>query len=248
MKKIIFLSFIIIFTSCNSPKKESNSIDKPLLFLSKVKWTIVYKNEVMKDSNFFSYDAHNRLKALSMYGINVDSLVYDQSGKVISFRKSDVNGITKSSVSYLLDKIVINSRITTTKPNQSSREYTLTANFKKDKSGRIELEKESCFEYDNEGDVYEKESCLTQRSKPKDTIYANPYNLVGNSVFWEIITSSPQYGNRKKITINSYKILSTTPFNTSAYSIPVNKKYPKKEIVDFGDGKMTVEYEYKKGN
>lgn len=239
---------MIALASCTSPKKESVSNDKPPLLLTKVKWTTVYKNEATKDSNFFSYDNHNRLKTLSMYGIHVDSLVYNQSGQVISFRKSDISGTTKSTVSYLSDKIIINSKVAINKTNQSQREYTLTTNFQKDKTGRIELEKESCFEYDNDGDIYEKQSCMTEKSNPKDTVYANAYNLVGNVVFWQVLMGNAcQYGNQKRITFNSLITYSIEPFNTSNYSIPVNKKYPKKEVVDFGEGKTTVEYEYKKG-
>lgn len=239
---------MIALASCTSPKKESVSNEKPPLLLTKEKWTTVYKNEATKDSNFFSYDNHNRLKTLSMYGIHVDSLVYNQSGQVISFRKSDISGTTKSTVSYLSDKIIIKSKVAINKTNQSQRKYTLTTNFQKDKTGRIELEKESCFEYDNDGDIYEKQSCMTEKSNPKDTVYANAYNLVGNVVFWQVLMgNASQYGNQKRITFNSLITYSIEPFNTSNYSIPVNKKYPKKEVVDFGEGKTTVEYEYKKG-
>lgn len=114
MKKILFLSLILAVVSCISSKKEYKN-ENPRLLLRKVKWTTVYKNEVTKDSNSFSYDDHNRLKTLSMYGIKVDSLVYDQSGQVISFRKLDVSGITKSTVIYQLDRITINSKIETSK-------------------------------------------------------------------------------------------------------------------------------------
>ncbi|WP_286971493.1 hypothetical protein [Flavobacterium sp. UBA4854] len=248
MKKNIFLFLIIVFASCTSPKKESKNNEKPSLLLIKVKWTTTYKNEVIHDSNFFSYDNHNRLKTLSMYGIKVDSLVYDQSGQIISFRKTDVSGTTKSKVSYLFNGITVNSQIAINKTYQSPREYTLTANFKKDKMGRIELEKESCWEYDRDGDIYEKESCLTQRSQPKDTVYANVYSLVGNAVFWQVLMGNAyQYGNKKRLTFNSQTTYSIEPFDVSNYSTPLNKKYPKKEVVDFGEGKTTVEYEYKKG-
>lgn len=217
--------------------------------LSKVKRTIVYKNEVTKDSNFFSYDDHNRLKKLHIDATEVDSLVYDQSGRVISFRESGIYGITKSTVSYLSNRIII-SKIGIEKNNQSQRKYTLTINLQKDKIGRIELEKESCFEYDKDGDIYEKESCMTERRTPKDTVYANVYNLVGNVIFWQVVTGHGyQYGNQKRITFNSIKTHSIEPFDVSDYSTPVNKKYPKKETVDlyYGEGKAIIEYEYKKG-
>jgi len=234
------------------PLKRNLNNEKPPLLLSKVKWTTVYKNEVYrkvtKDSNVFSYDDHNRLKTLSMYGIKVDSLVYDQSGQVISFRKSDVSGITKSTVIYQLDRITINSKIEISKTFQSPREYDLTTSLQKDKTGRIELEKESCFEYDKDGDIYEKESCMTQKSPPKDTVYANVYNLIGNAIFWSVVMDHGyRYGNQKRITFNSLTTHSIEPFDVSNYSAPLNKKYPKKEVVDFGDGKTTIEYEYKKG-
>ncbi|GAA6766385.1 hypothetical protein AAFH68_23270 [Flavobacterium sp. CGRL1] len=248
MKKILFLSLILAVVSCISSKKESKNNEKPPLLLRKVKWTTVYKNEVTKDSNFFSYDDHNRLKTLSMFGIKVDSLVYDLSGQVISFRKLDVSGITKSTVIYQLDRITIKSKIETSKSFQSPGEYNFTTTLYKDKTGRIELEKESCYEYDKDGDIYEKESCLTQKSKPKDTVYANVYNLIGDAIFLQIITGSGyQYGNKKRITFNSLTTHSIEPFDVSGYSTPLNKKYPKKEVVDSGEGITTVEYEYKKG-
>lgn len=247
MKKILLLSLILAVVSCISSKKEYKN-EKSRLLLRKVKWTTVYKNEVTKDSNSFSYDDHNRLKTLSMYGIKVDSLVYDQSGQVISFRKLDVSGITKSTVIYQLDRITINSKIETSKTFQSPKQNNLITTLYKDKTGRIELEKGSCYEYDKDGDIYEKESCMTQKSKPKDTVYANVYNLIGDAIFWQIITGNGyQYGNKKRITFNSLTTHSIEPFDVSGYSTPLNKKYPKKEVVDFGEGITTVEYEYKKG-
>ena len=248
MKKILFLFLILAVVSCISSKKESKNNEKPRLLLSKVKWTTVYKNDVIKDSNFFSYDDHNRLKTLSMYGIKVDSLVYDQLGRVISFRKLNEYGITKSTVIYQLDKITVNSKIEISKTFQSPTEFNPTITYYKDKTGKIELEKGSCFEYDKDGDIYEKDSCLTQKSKPKDTVYANAYNLIGNAIFLQIITgNSYQYGNKKRITFNSLTTHSIEPFDVSNYSTPLNKKYPKKEVVDYGEGVTTIEYEYKKG-